>query len=57
MDFSVFPQEETVGIDFLYKWNFPESLKGGAVAEMIIPCVFSCLEMQATKLSLRSGSI
>lgn len=57
MDFSVFPWEETIGIDFLYKRNFPESSRGGAVAEMIIPYVFSCLEMQPTKLSLRSGSM
>lgn len=57
MDFSGFPQEETVEIDFLYKWNFPERLRGYAVAKMIIPCVFPCSEMQPTKLSLGYGYI
>lgn len=46
------PSESSSWNRLLYKLNFPERLRGCAVTEMIAPCVFPCLEMQPTKLSL-----
>lgn len=51
------PAESSSWNRLLHKLNFPERLRGCAVTEMIAPCVFPCLEMQPTKLSLGSGCI